>query len=118
MPISIRDRETDRLDAVDAFVRRRGVVEAFLTILAIRVTAFGAFDVLSYACGLLPVRFAAFALATALGAVPKAFAFTYAGANVAARPRWIDVLILAGTFGVLLAVPWLVRRRIIRRPLP
>jgi uncharacterized membrane protein YdjX (TVP38/TMEM64 family) len=117
-PFAERFVRAERLDAIDAFVRRRGVLEAFVTILAVRVTAFSAFDVLSYACGLMPVRFAAFLLATALGAVPKAFAFTYAGANLAARPAWLDGLIVAGTLGILVAVPWLVRRRITRRPAP
>ena len=47
--------------------------------------------------------------ATVLGAVPKVFAFTYAGASVGGRPGWVDAVILGGTFGVLVAAPWLVR---------
>jgi uncharacterized membrane protein YdjX (TVP38/TMEM64 family) len=106
----------DRLTAVDTWVRDRGAATAFLAILAVRVAAFGAFDVLSYACGLLPVRFAWFVVATAIGAVPKALAFTYVGAYAATRPAWVDVLVLAGTFGILAAVPWLARR--LSRPSP
>lgn len=109
-PFATRFVRPEHLDAVDGYVRARGTATAFLAILAIRVTAFGAFDVLSYACGLLPVRFVAFLLATAIGVVPKAFAFTYAGAYAAQRPPWLDVVIVAGTFGILVAAPWLALR--------
>jgi uncharacterized membrane protein YdjX (TVP38/TMEM64 family) len=71
--------------------------------------AFTAFDVVSYACGLIRFPFRWFLLATAVGGVPKVFAFTYFGANVSERPGWLDWLITAGTFGVLLLVPWFLR---------
>jgi hypothetical protein len=38
------------------------------------------------------------------------FAFSYVGATATGRPGWLDALILAGTFGFLVAVPWLARR--------
>jgi uncharacterized membrane protein YdjX (TVP38/TMEM64 family) len=109
-PFAERFLRPDRLDAAEAWVRERGVAATFAAVLLIRLTAFSAFDVLSYACGLVRVSFAWFLLATALGAVPKVFAFTYAGAHLAARPAWVDGLILAGTFGFLVLVPWLARR--------
>jgi hypothetical protein len=58
---------------------------------------------------LVGLPFGWFALATALGVIPKAFAFTYAGATLATRPAWLDALILAGIFGMLLIVPLVIR---------
>jgi uncharacterized membrane protein YdjX (TVP38/TMEM64 family) len=110
-PFAERFITRERLDAIDTYVTARGLAATFGTVLALRLFAFPSFDVVSYACGLarFPLRW--FLLATALGAVPKAFAFTYAGANLADRPGWIDGLLLAGTFGlVLLGIPWLARR--------
>ncbi len=66
-------------------------------------------DWLSYACGLIGFPFRWFLLATALGALPKVFAFTYFGANVGGRLWWLDAAILAGMLGILL-VPWIGRR--------
>jgi len=63
--------------------------------------AFHTFDVLSYACGIVRLPFVVFIVATVLGALPKVLAFTYAGATFAARPAWLDAVILVGTFGVL-----------------
>jgi uncharacterized membrane protein YdjX (TVP38/TMEM64 family) len=100
----------DRLEAAEAWVRERGVLTAFAAVLLIRLTAFSTFDVLSYACGLVRVPFAWFLAATVLGAVPKVLAFTWAGAHLTARPAWVDGLILAGTFGLLVLVPFLARR--------
>jgi uncharacterized membrane protein YdjX (TVP38/TMEM64 family) len=99
-----------RLAAADAYFQRRGVGAAFATILFIRLFAFSSFDVVSYGCGLLRVPFGWFLLASAVGVVPKVLAFTYLGANVSEQPAWLATLILVGTFGALLAVPWLIRR--------
>jgi uncharacterized membrane protein YdjX (TVP38/TMEM64 family) len=53
-----------------------------------------------------------FLLASGIGVVPKVFAFTYLGASAGARPGWLDALLLAGTFGMLLLVPlWMRARR-------
>lgn len=79
----------------------------------IRILAFHTFDVLSYACGIVRLPFVVFVVATVLGALPKVFAFTYAGATFAARPAWLDAIILVGTFGALAVaiVAVLLRRR-------
>jgi uncharacterized membrane protein YdjX (TVP38/TMEM64 family) len=99
-----------RLDALDDSIGVRGVWPAFLVLLAIRLFAFTSFDVVSYACGLVRLPFAWFAAATALGVVPKVFAFTYLGANASAeRPAWLDWTIAIGTLGVVLALPWIAR---------
>jgi uncharacterized membrane protein YdjX (TVP38/TMEM64 family) len=101
-PVAERFVRAERLDAAEAWIGTRGIAATFATLLAIRMVAFTSFDVLSYACGLLGVPFAAFALATVLGAVPKVFAFTYAGAQLGERPEWLDAVIVGGTLGVLL----------------
>ncbi len=98
-----------KLSLLAAFEGRQARTATFFTVLSLRLFAFTAFDVVSYACGLIRFPFRWFLLATALGAVPKVFAFTYLGANVAERPGWLDWMIAAGTFGALLVVPWLIR---------
>jgi uncharacterized membrane protein YdjX (TVP38/TMEM64 family) len=112
-PLAERVVKADRLDAAEARLQRGGSMAAFAGVLAIRAFAFHTFDVLSYACGIVRLPFAVFLGATALGALPKVFAFTYAGATFATRPAWLDAIILIGTFGavavVLVAV--LLRRR-------
>ena len=97
------------LDALDAYVEQRGYASLFALLIAIRVLAFTSFDAVSYGCGLtrFPVR--SFVVATAVGVVPKAFALSYAGATAAARPAWIDAIILVGSFGILFIAPWLMR---------
>jgi uncharacterized membrane protein YdjX (TVP38/TMEM64 family) len=99
------------LDAFDAYAAQRGIGFTFAWVLVIRLLAFSSFDVVSYGCGLTRFPFRWFLLATALGVVPKAFAFPYAGASVAVRPAWLDAALLAGTFGFMLLVPWLALRR-------
>jgi uncharacterized membrane protein YdjX (TVP38/TMEM64 family) len=98
-----------KLSMLDTFEHGSAGAATFLAILSLRLFAFTAFDVISYACGLIRFPFLWFVLATGVGAVPKVFAFTYFGANVGERPGWLNWLIAAGTFGALLAVPWLVR---------
>ncbi|MBI5505929.1 MAG: TVP38/TMEM64 family protein [Deltaproteobacteria bacterium] len=114
-PLVLRFVHARHLDALDAYVADRGVGAAFALVLSIRLLAFMSFDIVSYGCGLtgFPLRW--FVLASGLGVVPKAFAFTYAGASAASRPGWLDAVILAGSFGVVFAVPWLARRLSRRR---
>jgi uncharacterized membrane protein YdjX (TVP38/TMEM64 family) len=109
-PFAERFVRSDRLAALDAYASQRGVGTVFATVLGLRVLVFSSFDVLSYGCGLLSFPFRWFLLATLIGAVPKAFAFSYAGATAAARPGWLDALILVGTFAVLVVAPWIARR--------
>jgi uncharacterized membrane protein YdjX (TVP38/TMEM64 family) len=110
-PFVTRFVSHERLDRVDEFVSARGVRTTFAAVLALRVLAFHSFDVLSYACGLVSFPFRWFLAATVIGAVPKAFAFTYMGATIGGRPGWLDVLILVGSFGVLALLPFLRRLR-------
>jgi uncharacterized membrane protein YdjX (TVP38/TMEM64 family) len=112
-PLAERVVKAERLDAAEAQLQRGGSWTAFAGVLAIRMLAFHTFDVLSYACGIVRLPFGVFLAATALGALPKVFAFTYAGATLAARPAWLDAIILVGTFGAVavVVVAAVVRRR-------
>ncbi len=111
-PLAERVVSAERLDAAEARLQRGEPWTTFAALVAIRAVAFHSFDIVSYACGLVRLPFAAFLAATALGSLPKVFAFTYAGATLAARPAWLDALILAGTFGVLgVALVAALRRR-------
>ncbi len=100
-PLAERLFSGERLDAIEARLGNLGPWTAFAALVAIRALAFQSFDLVSYACGIVRLSAPAFLAATALGALPKAFAFTYAGSALTARPAWLDGLILAGTFGVL-----------------
>jgi uncharacterized membrane protein YdjX (TVP38/TMEM64 family) len=101
---------SEHLDALDAYVGNRGLAATFAVVLGLRLFAFTSFDVLSYGCGLVRFPFGWFLVATAFGAVPKVFAFTYAGASVGLRPGWLGGVMLAGTLGVLVVLPWLASR--------
>jgi uncharacterized membrane protein YdjX (TVP38/TMEM64 family) len=100
-----------RLAVLHGFDEGSARTATFLAVLSLRLFAFTAFDVVSYGCGLVRFSFRWFLLATVIGAVPKVFVFTYFGANAALRPGWLDWSIAAGSLGVLLVVPWVVRAR-------
>lgn len=108
-PFAARFVSPQKLALLDDYAGERARTATFVAVLSLRLVAFTTFDVVSYACGLIRFPFRSFLLATAVGGVPKVFAFTYLGANLGERPGWIDSTIVAGTFGMLLAVPWLVR---------
>jgi uncharacterized membrane protein YdjX (TVP38/TMEM64 family) len=100
-PLAERLFSPARLDTVETRLGCGGPWTTFAVLVGIRTLAFSSFDLVSYACGLVRLPFAVFLVATVLGALPKVFAFTYAGATLATRPAWLDGLILAGTFGVV-----------------
>jgi len=102
---------TSKLDELDRYVGERGVAGTFVAVLALRLVSFSSFDVVSYGCGLVYFPFRWFLLATTIGAVPKAFAFTYLGSSAGTIPGWVHGLIVAGTVSTLLIVPWLAWRR-------
>lgn len=111
-PVAERFASRDKLAAFDDTFARRGVAATFLAVLGIRVFAHGSFDVVSYACGLIPFSLPLFLVASGVGVVPKVFAFTYLGASAGERPGWLDAMILVGAFGMLLLVPlWMRSRR-------
>lgn len=110
-PVAERFASRAQLAAFDSTFAGRGMAATFVAVLGIRVLAHGSFDVVSYACGLIPFSLPLFLIASGVGVVPKVFAFTYLGASAGERPGWLDALLLAGTFGMLLALPWWWRAR-------
>ncbi len=111
-PVAERFASKDKLAAFDETFAGRGMLATFLAVLGIRLFAHGSFDIVSYACGLIPFTLPLFLLSSGIGVVPKVFAFTYLGASAGERPGWLDAMILVGTFGMLLLAPlWLRARR-------
>jgi uncharacterized membrane protein YdjX (TVP38/TMEM64 family) len=86
----------ERLSAVDTYVSERGLGRTFAAVLSLRLLAHFSFDVTSYACGLVRFPFGWFALATALGEVPKVLIFTAIGAGLGETPSWLALAIGAG----------------------
>ena len=83
----------ERLRAVDDYVSERGLRSTFVAILSLRLFAHFSFDVTSYACGLVRFPFGWFALATALGEIPKVLIFTTLGAGLGEIPGWLGVAV-------------------------
>lgn len=108
-PVAERFASRDKLDAFDAAFTGRGTAATFVAVLGIRLFAHGSFDLVSYACGLIPFSLPLFLVASGVGVVPKVLAFTYLGASAGGRPGWLDALILGGAFGMLLLVPLVLR---------
>lgn len=93
-----------RVRAVEEWVTRRG----FLAVLYARIAPFMPFAIVSYAAGLSRVRLRDFVGATALGAAPRAFAYTALGGSLKnlGSPEAIiaiAVLVLMAVGGLVLA---------------
>ncbi|MGZ4271028.1 MAG: TVP38/TMEM64 family protein [Solirubrobacteraceae bacterium] len=67
-----------RLRALRAWLGRRG----FVSVLYARIAPGVPYNLVNYAAGLTAIRIAAFAAATALGAAPRAFAYTALGGSL------------------------------------
>lgn len=93
-----------RLRVVQDFIAQRG----FLSVLYARILPAMPYNVVNYAAGLTRVPLATFALATAIGCAPRAFAYTALGGNLSnlGSPAAIvayAVLAAMGVGGALLA---------------
>jgi uncharacterized membrane protein YdjX (TVP38/TMEM64 family) len=94
-----------RLRALRAWIGQRG----FLAVLYARITPGVPYNLVNYAAGLTPVRLVAFAGATALGAAPRAFAYTALGGSLGdlTSPEAlvaVGVLVAMGLLGLVLGV--------------
>ncbi len=87
-----------RTTALRAFVGRRG----FLAIFYARLAPGVPYNAVNYAAGLTPVRLGAFAGATAVGAAPRAFAYTALGGQIGDFGSWQTVVALAVLIGMAL----------------
>ncbi len=88
---------------------QRGLKSTFVAILSLRLFAHFSFDVTSYACGVVRFPFGWFALATALGEIPKVLLFTALGAGLGVMPSWLGITIAASAI-VTIAAFLLLRR--------
>jgi len=93
-----------RLAALRLWVGRRD----FLSVLYARIAPGVPYSLVNYAAGLSPVRLRAFIAATALGAAPRAFAYTALGGHLGRLDRpealiAVGVLVLMGVGGLALA---------------
>jgi uncharacterized membrane protein YdjX (TVP38/TMEM64 family) len=89
-----------RTRALRSWVGRKG----FLAVLYARITPGVPYNLVNYAAGLTPVRLTAFAGATAIGAAPRAFAYTALGGQFGSFSSWqtavaLGVLRLRGGSG-------------------
>jgi uncharacterized membrane protein YdjX (TVP38/TMEM64 family) len=83
-----------RTRALRSWVGRKG----FLAVLYARIAPGMPYNLVNYAAGLTPVRLAAFAGATAIGAAPRAFAYTALGGQLGSLASWqtlVAVCVLA-----------------------
>ena len=93
---AVRFVSPERLESVDAYVSERGLRSTFLAVMSLRLVAHFSFDVTSYACGVVRFPFGWFALATALGEIPKVLLFTTLGAGLGEISGWLGVGIGVG----------------------
>ena len=111
-PFVLRFVRAERLAGFDAALER-GPLLSFGAVLFLRVFAFTSFDVVSYAFGLTKIPLQWFVLATAIGGVPKALAFSALGAGAGSTSAWLGWTIVVGTLGAVGLAPFLLwmRRR-------
>ena len=106
------------LRRADALFARRGT----LAVLLARLLPLTAFDLVSYAAGLTPMRLAPFLVATAIGMTPATFLMAWAG-DIEGRPLGplvggvLGVAVLAGIADWLTA-RWRTRSTPVARPEP
>jgi uncharacterized membrane protein YdjX (TVP38/TMEM64 family) len=84
----------ERLERVDGFMRRSGVLAVFLA----RLIPFINPDLVSYAAGVTGLRFAAFMLAVGAGAVPSTIFYSIIGATAAEASGWVVLAVAASSF--------------------
>ena len=87
-----------RVTAFREFVGRRGFLAVFYARLAPGVPYNG----VNYAAGLTPVPLGVFAAATALGAAPRAFAYTALGGHLGKFGSWQTIVALVVLIGMAL----------------
>ncbi len=100
------------LESSDRWFERWGVYAVLIT----RLVPILSFDVISFAAGLTRMGFWGFLIATAVGAAPATFVYSYLGGRT---PQYVQVLLVV--FGVVIAgavVDAIVRRRRQGKPVP
>jgi uncharacterized membrane protein YdjX (TVP38/TMEM64 family) len=82
--------------------------KGFLAVLYARILPAIPYNLVNYAAGLTPVRLSAFAAATAIGAAPRAFAYTALGGQFGSFSSWetvvaVSVLVCMAAISLTLA---------------
>jgi len=95
-----------RVEGLRRWVGARG----FSAVLLARCAPAVPYNLVNYAAGLTPIRLGAFALATALGCAPRAFAYTALGGHLGDLSNPITFVALAVLVGMALLGAWLLRR--------
>jgi uncharacterized membrane protein YdjX (TVP38/TMEM64 family) len=112
-PFAQRFIRREHLTTVDTHVAARSGV-TLLAIVSLRVFMPPLFDAVSYGCGLVRVPFPVFAVATALGEIPKVGSFTYIGSAAGGVSSWLTAWVLLGPAIGVLGVQ-VIRSRLARR---
>jgi uncharacterized membrane protein YdjX (TVP38/TMEM64 family) len=112
-PFAQRFVRREHLTTVDTRVAARSGV-TLLAIVSLRVFMPPLFDAVSYGCGLVRVPFPVFAVATALGEIPKVGSFTYIGSAAGGVSSWLTAWVLLGPAIGVLGVQ-VIRSRLARR---
>jgi uncharacterized membrane protein YdjX (TVP38/TMEM64 family) len=101
---AVEELAPPRIQRLRAWIGQRG----FLAVLYARLAPGLPYTVVNYAAGLAPIRLRDFVLATAIGASPRAFAYTALGGSLGdlSSPEAIIaivVLVVMGAAGIVLA---------------
>jgi uncharacterized membrane protein YdjX (TVP38/TMEM64 family) len=100
-----------RLQRIRDWIGRRG----FVSVLYARIVPGMPFTLVNYAAGLTPLRLPVFAAATALGAAPRAFAYTALGGSFG-NWRSPETIVAAAVLVVMALVGLVLLRREVRPP--
>ncbi len=100
----------ERLDRMDRFMERRGMIAVFVG----RIVPFINPDLVSYAAGVTGIRWLPFLAAMAAGTVPSTLFYTLVGAWALEATGWVLLAVGASTLLPLLGL-LLYRRRLYRR---
>lgn len=95
-----------RVNGIRRWVGDRG----FSAILLVRVAPGVPYTLVNYAAGLTPVGIGTFALATAIGVTPRAFAYTALGGNFGDLGNPVTIVAVIVLVGMALLGAWLLRR--------
>jgi uncharacterized membrane protein YdjX (TVP38/TMEM64 family) len=109
-PDAVEQLAGPRLQAIEALISRRG----FVSVLYARIAPGVPYTLVNYAAGLTRIPLAVFAAATALGAAPRAFAYTALGGslgNLRSPEAAVAVAVLVAMGTVGLALLYRERRR-------
>jgi len=99
-PGVVRLVSEERLEQVDGFMRRHGILAVFLG----RLIPFINPDLVSYAAGVTGLRWAPFLLGVGAGSVPAVLFYSVIGATAIEASGWVIIVVLAASFLPLLLV--------------